>query len=357
MISLSWRRRPPPHPAPLEPHVPAPSTREDARLPLHIVADDAELGLARGRLVVQAGGSKMTFRLEEISLVGLHGGARATIPCLQALAREGVPVALFSRSGYLLGQIVDTTSSVSSTRRAQYAAAADAKTSLRLAKILVEGKLRGTARLARRRCGANAAVTNTLLRSLTSVARCDSAASLRGIEGAAAAAWYAAWPAFFDECGPLFRFDGRSRRPPRDAVNALLSYLYAVTAGTAAAAANLAGLDQNVGFYHAERPGRPALALDLVEPLRPVLVDTAVIAAIRNREFSHACFETQPEGGVSLSLDGRRRALGLIERRLSTVLSYDGADMTWRAAISRHAQLLARGLRDGRLDVSVPAPK
>lgn len=332
-------------------------TGDDARLPVHVIADDAELSLDGGRLLIEAGDNRTTLRLDEISHVGLHGGARATIPCLHALVRHGVPVAFFTRSGYLLGQIVDTSRDVSSTRRAQYAVADDQRRSIVVARTLVEAKLRSTARAAHRRFGAGAPVTRTLDRAVKSAARCDNAASLRGIEGAAAAAWYAAWPDIFKDCDPLFRFDGRTRRPPRDAVNALLSYLYAVTTGTAAAAANTAGLDQNVGFYHVERAGRPALALDLVEPLRPGLVDTAVIAAVRNHEFSLACFESPLDGGVRLTADGRRRALGVLERRLSTCLTYDGTEMTWRAAICRHAQLLARGLRDGRLDVLVPMAK
>ena len=227
-----------------------------------------------------------------------------------------------------------------------------------MARTLVDGKLRNTARVARRRCGAHASVTRSLDRAVSAAARCDNIASLRGIEGAAAAAWYAAWPGFFVSCDAQFKFRGRSRRPPEDAVNALLSYLYAVVTGAAAAAASTAGLDQNVGFYHTERPGRPALALDLVEPLRPAIVDTAVIAAVRNGEFSAACFEPpQPDGGVMLSADGRRRAIGILERRLSTSLIYDGTELTWRAAISRHSQLLARGLCNGRLDIPAPIPK
>lgn len=357
MFSFLWQRRLQPLDRSSDDREPLPAPQDEARLPLHVVADDAELRLDQGRLVVGTREKSKSLRLEEVSLVGLHGGARATIPCLQELARQSVPVVLFSRSGYMLGQIVDTSANVSATRRAQYSVAADPKSAFLIARTLVVGKLRNTARIARRRCGAHAAVTKTLDRAVTAAERSSDASGLRGIEGAAAAAWYAAWPGFLENAADLFAFEGRSRRPPRDAVNALLSYLYAVTTGTAAAAACSAGLDQNVGFFHAERPGRPALALDLVEPLRPTIVDTAVIAAIRNGEFSGASFETRPDGGVLLSSDGRRRALGVVERRLSTSLVYDGSEMTWRAAISHHALLLARGLRAGRFAVPVPIPK
>lgn len=258
--ALGRREAPPP-----EEHLPA---VEESRLPLHVLAHDAKLSIARGRLVVATAETCERLCLDDLSQVVLHGGARVTVPTLQALARAGVPLVLLSHRGYYLGQTVDLSGATAAARRAQYRVAEDPRRRLALARDLICAKLTAAARLARRRAGAKAEVTAALDRAARAAGRARGEATLRGIEGAAAAAWYGAWPGFLKRDDPLCAFDGRSRRPPRDAVNALLSYLYAVTTGMAASAVSAAGLDPAVGLYHAERPGRPALALDLVEPFR-----------------------------------------------------------------------------------------
>ena len=330
---------------------------DEPRLPLHVISDCAKLSIDNGRIEINTQKNNRIVRLDEISLVALHGGARVSIPCLHMLVRNSVPLILLSRNGYYRGQLLDLSAAHAGTRRAQYAAIEDARISLAFARDLIEGKLQNTARIARRRLGAQSKTTQSLVKATLSSRKCQTLSSLRGVEGAAAAAWFGTWPEFLADSDEMFVFDGRSRRPARDATNALLSYLYAVTTGTAAAAATAAGLDPNVGFYHSERPGRPALALDLVEPLRPAVVDTAVIAAIRNREFSETSFETQLDGAVRLTDEGRGRALNILERRLSTTFRYAGTEMTWRTAISHHAILLAKALRSGSISVPVPLPR
>ena len=333
------------------------SVVDEPRLPLHVISDSAKLSVDNGRLEINTEGRHRTVRLDEISLVALHGGARVSIPCLHLLARNSVPLILLSRNGYYRGQMLDLSANHADTRRAQYATIDDPQMSLAFARDLIEGKLQNTARIARRRLGARSKTVRSLVKASLSSQKCQSLSSLRGIEGAAAAAWFGTWSEFLADSDEMFAFDGRSRRPARDATNALLSYLYAITTGTAAAAAAAAGLDPNVGFYHSERPGRPALALDLVEPLRPAVVDTAVIAAIRNGEFSEASFETQPDGAVRLTAEGRRQALNILERRLSTSFCYAGKEMTWRTAICHHAVLLAKALRSGSISAPIPLPR
>jgi CRISPR-associated endonuclease Cas1 len=331
-----------------------PALRPEPRLPLHILVEDAELRIEDGLLGIEAGGESRTLRLDEISLVALHGAAMISTPCLATLADAAIPVVFLSRSGYYRGQLVDLSVNHAATRRAQYLAAADPARCLAFARAIVVAKIAGAHRQLRRRLGARHSATRILDRERRRAAHARSLDSLRGTEGAAAAAWFASWPGLISRDDPTFLFDGRSRRPPRDAVNALLSYLYAVLAGTTATAALAVGLDPNVGFLHAERAGRPALALDLVEPLRTAIVDAAVLAALNNGEFGVADFVTGEDGGVSLSESGRRAALSLVERRLSTPLAYAGTEMTWRAAISQHALLIARALRNGA--APPPAP-
>lgn len=334
-ISLIRRRpRPQAEGAPLPP---------DPRLPLHVLADDAVLAIDEGRLRVTGGEADESFVLEDLSLVALHGGARVSVPCLHALARAGVPLILHARNGWYLGQMVDLSGNHAAVRRAQYAAAADPARRLVYARAFVAAKIGATARLARRRLGTADPLVRRLDRALADAAHCRDIDRLRGIEGGAAAAWFDVWPRLLSATEGPFVFAGRSRRPPRDGANALLSYLYAVLTGKAAAAAAAAGLDPNVGFLHAERPGRPALALDLVEPLRVSVVETAVLAALNGGRFAPEDCTADAEGAVTLTPQGRRRALAVLEERLSE--GFGGT--TWRAAMNRAAGELARGLCAG----------
>lgn len=195
----------------------------EPRLPLHVLAEDAELCIREGRLAVETAEGCEDFALEDLSQVALHGGARVSIPALHALARARVPLVLHARSGWYLGQMIDLSQTLAATRRAQYRAADDPARRLEIARWVVEAKIAATARLARRRLGAGAEAVARIDRAASEAARCRDLARLRGIEGAAAAAWYGAFPQMLRaEDGP-FAFAGRTRRPPRDGVNALLS--------------------------------------------------------------------------------------------------------------------------------------
>ena len=331
-----------------------PPVLADSRLPVHVVGDDARLFVEDGDPVVESGETRRRLRADEISLVALHGGATVTAPCMGLLAERGVPLVLLSRRGYYRGQLVDLSEQPTRTRRAHYRVAGDSAAALAIARSLIEAKIRGARYLLRRRLGARDESVRILLRQQRRAARASSRASLFGIEGAAAAAYWKAWPKLLRDDSDVFVFDGRSRRPPRDAVNALLSYLYAVVTGTCAAVALGVGLDPRIGFLHAERAGRPALALDLVEPLRAAVVDSTVIAAVNRRQFDADGFVFDADRGVRLGDDGRRAALELIERRLSSETSWGGAAMTWRDAIGRYAAALAAHVRDGGRPPSPP---
>lgn len=319
----------------------------DPRLPVHILSHDAVLHLEDGMPVVESDGSSRPLRISEVSLIALHGGARVTAPCLSLLAEHGVPLLLLSRSGYYRAQLVDLNGPTTATRRAHYAAAASDPTALAIAQTLVEAKILSARHHLRRRLGASSSGVKTLRRQASRARKAKSRATLMGIEGAAAAVYWAAWPEILRNDSDAFTFDGRSRRPARDAINALLSYLYAVCAGSAAAGALAAGLDPRVGFLHVERPGRPALALDLVEPMRTAIVDAAVIAAVNRRVLDGGHFHSDPEQGVRLTDDGRRLALELLEDRLSREVEFGGRRMSWRAAFSRYTLELAHHLREG----------
>jgi CRISPR-associated protein Cas1 len=132
--------------------------------------------------------------------------------------------------------------------------------------------------------------------------------ALRGLEGAAARAYFDAFGATIRQQGDVFIIRGRTRRPPRDQVNALLSFVYALVRHDCTAALEAVGLDPAVGFLHADRPGRLSLALDLMEEFRSLVADRLVLAMINRRQVSGQGFVTDAGGAVSMD-DGTRRAV------------------------------------------------
>ena len=329
--------------------------RPEAALPVHVAAEHGEVRIEDGLLTLWTEQEERTLRLDEVSLLALHGNITITTPCLHELMRRGIPVLFHTRGGYYLGQLADASANASRVRRAQYAVAADPRRALHVSRQLVEAKLLNARRLLRRR-GVRKAELRRFGRLLRKARKARSADRLRGIEGAAAALYWSLWPGLIRAGHEMFVFEGRTRRPPRDAVNAALSYAYAVLTGACSAAALGAGLDPHVGFYHAERAGRPALALDMLEPFRPMVADTAMLQAINSGDLNEECFSRQDDGAVLLSETGRRAVLGALERRLSTHFAYPGTgrDMSWRSAISLHAQLLARALCSGETGFAQP---
>jgi CRISPR-associated protein Cas1 len=172
--------------------------------------------------------------------------------------------------------------------------------------------------------------------------------TLLGIEGAATARYFALWPAMLSGRAGDLAPATRTRRPPRDAVNAALSYAYAVLAGETLCAVVAAGLDAREGFLHRPRAGRPALALDLMEPFRPLIADQAILSGLNNGRFKAEHF--REEGETVLMTDaGRRIALDLIERRLAGEVTLDGRKqpVSWRVVIGFSARAISDSLRNG----------
>jgi CRISPR-associated endonuclease Cas1 len=327
------------------------NTMDCERRPLHILSDDADLSIRGGRLLIETGDGVETRLLPELAHVALHGGARVSVPCLRALCDAKVPVTVHACSGWFLGMLTPAGGQGPRLRRAHYAAAADPARRLTLARAIVDAKLRMTHRLALRRVGARDPRVRQIARSRARLPLATNHAVLMGLEGAAGAAWYALFGEALQSAGHAHAFETRSRRPPRDGVNALLSYLYAVLAGHCAVAAEAAGLDPSVGLLHSERAGRPALALDLSEPFRVAVVDAAVLAALNNGEIGAEDTTQAADGAVRLTDAGRRKALRILDRRLSVRLSGTETwrELTNRFALDLRAAVLNGGIPDWRL--------
>jgi CRISPR-associated exonuclease Cas4/CRISPR-associated protein Cas1 len=172
------------------------------------------------------------------------------------------------------------------------------------------------------------------------------AAHLLGVEGEAAALYFAAFSSMLSaEAPPAFDFTKRTRRPPADPINACISLAYALLTRTWEAALAIAGLDPWKGFYHVERPGRPSLALDMIEPYRPILADSAVIGAINNGEIGGDDFIVAGPG-CNLKPHARRKLIAAYERRLDQETTHPvfGYRISMRRLIHVQARLLVRHL-------------
>ena len=240
-------------------------------------------------------------------------------------------------------------------RRAQHQAIDDAGRCLALARGSVAGKLQNSRlyllRVARDveepQAGALRLAAGQIERFLRHAAAAADLDTLRGEEGGAAAEYFAAIPHIVRTADPVFGWTGRSRRPPLDAVNALLSFLYALLASDCASAIEATGLDPQLGFLHALRPGRPSLALDLMEEFRPLLADRVAFALINRRQVGAADFIQRPGGAVEMTEAGRRTVLTAYQNRKADEIMHPLLVETMPLGMAPliQARLLARAVR------------
>ncbi|HRQ83036.1 MAG TPA: CRISPR-associated endonuclease Cas1, partial [Azospirillaceae bacterium] len=175
--------------------------------------------------------------------------------------------------------------------------------------------------------------------------------SLLGVEGAAARLYFAAFPQLLRNSDPAFRFAGRTRRPPADPVNAMLSFAYAMLLRHWLAALAAAGFDPYLGFFHRPLAGRAGLALDMMEPFRPLVADSAVVGAINNGEIRGDDFD-RDGGAVLLNANGRKALIAAFERRMDILLTdpADEREKSYRRLFADQSRRLAQFLEEKRSD-------
>jgi len=259
------------------------------------------------------------FDVERVVVVGQ---AQLSTPLIQGFARHGVPVHFTTTRGRWLGAFYPNANGHALRRLRQYDLARNAKFALTIAKRAVVAKIRNSRRVLQR-LGANRDMAaaaeqldacNTLLAMANQAEGADNLDSLRGCEGYAAAVYFKRISAFFPEELP---FNGRNRRPPRDAANALMSWTYTIVLGEVDCAVRTAGLDPCLGFLHEISYGRPSLSLDLLEPLRPSLCDMLVLRLLNHKLLRPEHFEYHADdGGTYLSEQGRRTFFPEYERTM-----------------------------------------
>ena len=322
-------------------------------LPLYVQAHRAKVAKSGDTLVVTVEDKKVaTVRLTETSQVVLMGNVSVTTPCLHELMWRGIPVTWHSFGGWFLGHTTGNGHKNVELRTAQYRASFDEAVCLRFAKGLVGAKIQNCRTLLRRNwksAGSSQPVLIDLKSDSRHAARVSSLAELLGIEGAGAARYFRAFGSMLNKAASedeaAFNFETRNRRPPTDPVNALLSFAYSLLARSWAVTLAAVGFDPFRGLYHQPRYGRPALALDLMEPFRPLVADSVVIQAINNGEIRTTDFKTSA-GSVNLTADGRRRFIAAYERRLGHEIVHPlfGYRVSYRRLMEMQARLLGRFL-------------
>jgi CRISPR-associated protein Cas1 len=323
--------------------------RDDA-LPLHVQHQGARVKKDGDVLKVMDDDELLTeVRLGETSQVVLFGGVHLTTPVIHELCSRGIPICYLSHGGWFYGITHGMSHKNVELRRRQYAVANDPERCLALARRFVQAKIANCRTLVRRNHpDPPEALLEQLKEDMRRAGQAPQLDVLLGVEGTAAHRYFSAFagmlrPAAGDR--PAFDFTNRNRRPPRDAVNALLSLAYAMLAREWTVVLHSVGLDPYLGFYHQPRYGRPALALDVMEEFRPLIGDSLVLTVINNGEVRADHF-VSALGAVSLSAAGRRHFLEAYERRLAQEITHPvfGYRVSYRRVMEVQARLLGRYL-------------
>ncbi|EYF05344.1 type I-C CRISPR-associated endonuclease Cas1c [Chondromyces apiculatus] len=331
---------------------------------LFVTAERALLHKEHETVVVKIDGEvKAQLPMLHLASVVCFGRATVTPDLMAALAEAGVHVAFLSPTGRFLARVEGLPGGNVLLRRQQYRAADDPTRTLAIARSMVVGKLSNARQFllhARRDAPPDArdtlaAAADRLALFLRSAPTAETLDALRGTEGAAAREYFGAFNALIKRNPETFQFAGRSRRPPLDPLNALLSFGYVLLMQDCAAAATGVGLDPAVGYLHEERPGRLALALDLMEELRAPIVDRLVFALVNRGQMSATDFVHEPAGGCRLTDDARKRFLVAYQESKRAELRHPflEQDTTYTQVPHLQALLLARTLR-GDLPVYPP---
>ncbi|MCX6361575.1 MAG: type I-C CRISPR-associated endonuclease Cas1c [Armatimonadetes bacterium] len=324
---------------------------------LFVTTDGAYAKLDGDTVRVDADGKRLIqVPLLHLGSIVLFGAAAMSSQLMMRCATDGRAVTLLDYGGRFKARIVGPTSGNVLLRQAQYETHRDADRAREVARAMVAAKVRNVRQnLARasRECkeeeGAlalRAAVADLdiLLGELPAAENLD---KVRGLEGRAAAVAFAVFGRLITRDKADFAFTVRTRRPPRDRVNALLSFAYTLLMLDCTAALEGVGLDPQFGFLHVLRPGRPALALDLMEEFRPVVAERMILSLINRRQIQPSHFEDRGQGAVYLNEEGRKLFLVEYQKRKQEEVTHPFLKEKTPMGLVPHlqARLLARHLR------------
>jgi CRISPR-associated protein Cas1 len=285
----------------------------------------------------------------KLDTVLIYGNVQVTTQALFEMLDHGIELAFFSLSGKLRGQLTPPKAKNVFLRMRQYEAVKSETVCLPIARAIVAAKISNSMALLRRYRKSNPEgvpleTLQTLSRFSEEAERSLSLERLRGMEGTAAARYF---QTLGNLLPPGFTFDGRNRRPPRDPLNALLSFGYVLAGNEIQSLLDGMGFDPYLGVYHQMDYGRPSLALDLVEEFRAALVDRFSLSLLKLGVLKPDDFRSDPERGVLLRRESMKTYFTAYEKELTTPFSGDGQELTYRGLFRRQAERLAKALTEG----------
>lgn len=297
--------------------------------------------------------------LHHLGAIVALGNISVSPPLMERCARDGRSIVWLDENGRYRARVEGRVSGNVLLRRAQHKALDDPATTCLFARQIVKGKLHNQLkvlqRAARERTDAAPALQAAIehIRShANALAHAPDLDTLRGVEGYASRAYFEVLDNLIVAQRESFRMHHRTRRPPRDRFNALLSIVYSLLTHDYVSALEGVGLDPQVGYLHALRPGRPALALDLMEELRPAFADRFVLSLVNLQQITPDHFEERPGGAVLLNETGRRELLIAYQKRKQEQVHHPVVDARIPLGLVPHiqARLLARTLRGDILE-------
>ncbi len=324
---------------------------------LFILSEDAYLSLDGENVVINRAQKEIgRVALHTIESILCFSYAGASPALMGACGRKGIDLCFFSPRGRFLARTVGNERGNVLLRQEQYRIADREDQSISYARNFILGKVYNSRWVLERATrdhplrmpvGQIKNVSRQLAELLPQIRQCDTADALRGVEGAAAQAYFSQFGHLILRQKEHFSFAGRSRRPPLDNTNALLSFSYTILALDCAAALQSVGLDPYVGFMHRPRPGRQGLALDLMEELRPICADRFVLSCINQNLMTEKHVQKQESGAVWLTDEGRRTFFSLWQKRKQEQLKHPflGDKIQWGLVPYVQALLLARTIR------------
>ena len=320
--------------------------RHDA-LPMYVVRQGGVVGKSGDRLTVKAKQEIVAdARLLDISNLSVFGNVQITAQATRELLDRTIPIFHFTYGGWLKGVTWTMGHKNVELRIAQFRAADSRLASLAVAQSVVIAKLRNSRVLLRRNHPEPPeAALREIKRLAASALTADSLQTLLGIEGAAARVYFSHFGSMLRAKAKSFDFHTRNRRPPRDPVNAVLSFLYSMLIRQAMVSTLAIGFDPYLGFYHQPKYGRPALALDMAEEFRPVIADSSVLTLFNNAELKETDFIYRA-GSVALTQNGRKAVIKAFERRLDTLIRHPlfKYSISYRRVMEVQARLMGRFL-------------
>ena len=355
----------------------------DDALPLYVQTQGAMLGKSGDRMTIKYKDEVLAERrLMDVSQVSLFGNVMMSAQALRELTTRGIPVCHFTYGGWFHGITSGLIHKNVELRIRQYEIAADPVRSLQIAKWFISGKIRNSRTLLRRHLTPGGSGSdpqsslpsniddfdlrtdraaefsrNRILESLAELRRkaeqATSAESLLGLEGMAAKTYF---DGYFAVLNGRHDFDvnDRNRRPPKDPVNAVMSFVYALLVKELTVVLQAVGFDPMLGFFHRPRYGRPSLALDVAEEYRPLIGDSVTLMAFNNGEVDHNSF-LERAGAVTMTESGRKSVIAAFERRLEQEVTHPifGYRISYRRILEVQARLLARTIT-GELPEYIP---